>query len=391
MQAVPSDWDNNAHTIWLADQKLDAVQSVFTKINASGPNKPKGLMVQAGFYLYFLKDYSACVGVLSHALALFPNDKDIVPTLVVALSRNRQYDQAKTYAEAYVALYPDNYSVWDSLANIYHKLDLNSEAVVAGTNSLRIKDKAAEPWANNWLLPTESPQAFCKDKKNVISYSLWGNHPRYLNGALRNVLLAPDIYPDWELWFYVDSSVPKRFINLIKRLGAKVIHEADSSTVKEKLCWRFQVCNAEGVGYFLVRDADSVISIRERSAVEAWLQSGQWFHVIRDWWTHTDLILAGLWGGVAGVLPNVSTLLHGYAASAVETPNIDQWFLRDCIWAYVKTSCLEHDRYFKHRNALPLPGYSPVDNFHVGCCEYTQKKAFQAAVLAPWLDQLNET
>jgi hypothetical protein len=52
-----------------------------------------------------------------------------------------------------------------------------------------------------------------------------------------------------------------------------------------------------------VRDADSVLNLRERLAVDDWLASGRWFHIMRDWWSHTDLVLAGMWGGVAGVLP----------------------------------------------------------------------------------------
>ena len=40
-------------------------------------------------------------------------------------------------------------------------------------------------------------------------------------------------------------------------------------------------------------------------AVDEWLTSGRYFHVMRDWFIHTDLIIAGMWGGVGGALPSL--------------------------------------------------------------------------------------
>ena len=33
--------------------------------------------------------------------------------------------------------------------------------------------------------------------KRVISYSLYGTNPLYIEGAVRNVRLLPSIYPGW--------------------------------------------------------------------------------------------------------------------------------------------------------------------------------------------------
>ena len=62
-----------------------------------------------------------------------------------------------------------------------------------------------------------------------------------------------------------------------------------------------------------MRDCDSVISQREVHAVQQWLTSDRWFHVMRKWLSHTDPIRAGLWGGISGVLPDLQTLLSAYA------------------------------------------------------------------------------
>lgn len=388
MQTTPPDWCHRTHALWHKGRRHEAVQAVFAAINASGAKKTKGLMMQAGFYLFLLNDYAAAAQILQHGLELFPKDKDLWRNLVVALSRLGQYEAARQQGEPYVALYPDDAAMWDTLTVVYYRLGLHEQAIMAGTQALALKDTAASACPAAWSLPSGPPRDFCANKQRVISFSLWGEQPRYLYGALRNALLAADIYPGWTLWFYVDSSVPLAFRDLLISLGAKLIMRPATDDIKTKLCWRFAVANAPDVGYFLVRDADSVISIRERKAVDEWLHSGRWFHVIRDWWTHTDLMLAGLWGGVAGVLPALAPMLAQYQANAVETPNIDQWFLRDNIWPYVSTSVLVHDRVFNHGAVQRLPEATPIDDFHVGCCEYSQRRQWQAAWLAPWLAQM---
>jgi hypothetical protein len=138
----------------------------------------------------------------------------------------------------------------------------------------------------------------------------------------------------------------------------------------------------------LVRDADSRINPREAAAVAGWIASGRWFHVMRDWWTHTDLVLAGMWGGVAGVLPPVAPLLDTYRPPHLETPNVDQWFLRDRVWPMLRQSCLVHDRCFDPPGAHRWPTPTPTGTAHVGQCEFTANGPAQAARLADWITRL---
>ena len=41
--------------------------------------------------------------------------------------------------------------------------------------------------------------------KKIISFSLWGDSPFYIDGAYKNIELAKEIYPDWICRFYVAS------------------------------------------------------------------------------------------------------------------------------------------------------------------------------------------
>ncbi len=385
----PIEWDKIAHDLWLNNKKIDAIQAIIKKMNQYGVEKPKTIFEQLTYYLFLINDYKGCCIILEQALAQYPNDIQIMKNLGVSYSRTNEYKKAILYSNKVIDIDPTDYVVFDTLAKSYYKLSNYSMASQSGTNALILKDKK---YTNNNIsgnLTNKLASNFINKKKKVISFSLWGDNKRYLYGALRNLLLSHDIYPDWELWFYIDPSVPKNFIKIIKDLGGIIHLQANNQTLKEKLCWRFKVANSKEVGYFLVRDVDSVISVREFNAVEEWIKSDKLFHIIRDWWTHTDLILAGLWGGVAGILPNIDKMLKNYTPKSMETPNIDQWFLRDCIWSYIRNNCLIHDRCFSHNDSIKLPGIKPIGNIHIGSDEFSQNKKYQEKILTPWLVQYN--
>ena len=382
---VPKSWDSPSHELWVAGEKREAIQSMVDVLNQASTNKNKEYFLQLAYYLFLISDFKSCYTVLEQCLKAYPKDIEVLQNIAVALGKTGQYTEAIAYAKQVVELDPDNFLVWDTLASNYYRIGQYDLSAQAGTTSLTLKDKKYGAPDPNWTVPNSNPQAYAAGKQNVISFALWGDNPRYLYGALRNVLLAPDLYPNWQVWFYVDSSVPQTFRAQLEQLGGKVLLQSDGQSLRQKLCWRFKVANAAGVGYFLVRDIDSVISVRECNAVQQWLDSERWFHIIRDWWTHTDLILAGMWGGVAGALPNLEQLLANYVSGKAETPNIDQWFLRDRVWKYVKQSCFIHDRCFTPTGAVPLPGPCPGGKLHIGCCEHTIRPDFQKTMLAPWI------
>ncbi len=384
---IPASWDATAHQSWSNKDINGALQTIIEKLNAIEGKKPEGLMVQFGYYLFLLNDYKSASDIFRTAHESYPDNNEILLNLSVCLGRSNQHKESIGFLTKFLKSDPLQFVGWDSLASSYYRINEFEKAKKAGTNALRIKDNKFGQADKSWSIPKKSISELTKGKKNVIAFSLWGNQKRYIFGALRNLLLAPDIYPDWELWFYVDESVSPGFLNTIKKLNGKVIIEEKNQSMREKLCWRFQVVNHPDVGRFLVRDADSVFSVREHNAVQEWIASDKHFHVIRDWWTHTDLILAGLWGGISGTLPDINTLLNQYSPNAVSTPNIDQWFLRDCIWRYVKQSCLTHDRCFDFDNPQRFPGKNPDTNIHIGSCEFHQRREFQESILAAWIKE----
>jgi tetratricopeptide (TPR) repeat protein len=386
---VPAGWDKAACGLWEQGRRVEAIQACLAAFNKA-PMKDPRLTLQVAYYLFLINDYRGAATILERQLAATPDHFETLLNLSVCYSRTGRCAESVELSQRALAQQPENYTALDGLASCLYRLGRYDESADAGTRVLELKNRLCDASAaKGWALPAghQKDVAEAPGKRHVISYSLWGDKPTYLRGSLRNLLLGQDIYPGWTLRFNLDASVPAEFIDLIRQLGGEVVMHPASQSQREKLCWRFKVANDPSVGYFLVRDVDSPLNLREAQAVQAWRTSDKWFHVMHDWWTHTDLILAGMWGGVAGVLPDLSQMLMNYQSRTAETPNIDQWFLRDRVWAYVRQSCLNHDRCFTANGAQPFPGPILADDLHIGQDEYAAHGQRQERQLRAWIEK----
>lgn len=391
---APAGWHAVAHAHWLGGRRSDAIQATIGELNRCGTVVPDALVLQLAYYVFLIGDAAGAAGFLERQWAAGAKDPQVLLNLAACLSRAGRAEQAVSRAREYLDRFAEASVIHDILANGLHQFGRDDEARAAGTRSLQLKDAAAPAHAPGWGLPEgHTPQSWAAllGKTSVIGFSLWGAEERYLHGALHNLVVAPDLFPGWTLRFHLDGSVPAGWVRRLERLHADVRMETAGQPLRDRLCWRFAVANDPSVGRFLVRDVDSVLSLRERHAVDDWLASDRWFHAMRDWWTHTDLVLAGMWGGVAGVLPPLAPMLAAYSAGAMETPNVDQWFLRDRVWPYLRTSCRVHDRCFAMPGSHPWPDEPPADGWHVGQNEHAVRAREQRAAIAAWLDRDAET
>lgn len=389
---LPEGWLPDVHAAWQAGQRERAIQLLLADLNAHGAGKPVRQVLQFVYYLFQLGDYAAAARFLDMQNAQTPGDPQMLLNLAVCLSRSGQAEPAVVRARELLTLQPGDAVALDVLATCLHRLGRLGEAAEAGTQALVAKDRAARRLGPlDWQPPAGTPAQWLAarpERVSVLSFSLWGASPRYLRGALDNALAAPRVYPGWQMRVHADDSVPAELLQALRGLGVEVRLQPAGQTLRQKLCWRFQVADDTAVGRFAVRDIDSVVNPRERAAVADWEASDAWFHVMRDWWSHTDLMLAGMWGGVAGVLPRLAPLLAGYRPATMETPNIDQWFLRDVVWAYARASCRVHDRCFAMPGSVPWPQAAPQGDGHVGQDVHAVQRDQQARRLAPWAAQL---
>ena len=264
---------------------------------------------------------------------------------------------------------PGKLNAMDGLARCLAGVEQHDEAVALGQRSLEAKAAAARALPRLWTMPAAPPPPFdaSRPERNVIAYSLWGANPRYLVTAERNARIARDLYPGWTCRFYQDDTVPQASLAALCAAGAECV-AMPRHLAMEGLMWRFLVAGDAGVDRFLVRDADSLLTVQERVAVDDWLASGKRFHLMRDWYSHTDLILAGLWDGTGGILTGIAARIAAYVGVNDRIDRkLDQRFLADIVWPSIHGDCLSHDSYFGCFDARPFPPWGRLPpGHHVG-------------------------
>lgn len=180
--------------------------------------------------------------------------------------------------------------------------------------------------------------------KNVVAYSLWGDHPMYWVGALRNIELANKFYPGFISRFYIDKNSRPDLIDSIKGENVEVVL-VDSKDSFHGMFWRFWASEDPEVDIFLSRDCDSRISEREVSAVNEWLNSDKDFHIMRDHPYHTVPILGGMWGCRNSLLRKIKISKQIENWNRFNQKGADQDFLGQVIYPYVYNKSIEHSEF----------------------------------------------
>lgn len=375
---LPKGWDPAAHAEWEAKRAPKAIALVVARLNAE-PAPPAELALQASYYLFLGNAFAPARQILETAEKYHPDHLPLLLNLAVLCARTNDFAAARTRLERYLALGGTDFGAYDGLAAACHKLGDDDASRDWGRMAIAQKTAVASKLAPPLRLGEPRSEG-----RWLISFSLWGDNPRYLRGAVHNAIRAPQVYPDFRCRFYLDASVPADVACLLAELKAETIIEDGAPDNRHRLTRRFLLADDPSVQRYLVRDCDSLVNAREAAAVKLWIVSGKPFHIMRDWWTHTDPILAGMWGGMGGVLPPLAPLIASYKPRTMETPNWDQWFLRDRIWPSIRAHALVHDRCFHDGDSQPFPGLPPRGNLHVGQDEYAVRRAEQAAELAPF-------
>lgn len=339
-------------------------------IAAGSPDANDALFL--ALMLFGSHEPALAIAVLREALQHFPAHPSLHENLAVCLVTSGQFDGAVTACRQALALGSASPNVHDCLCEALHRLGQTAAGIEAGRTALEAKHRRFGGRAPLACLPSAPPPPFDPDSpaENVISYCLWGNEPRYLVPLQENVRILPHLFPAWSIRVYYDASVDHHFVTDLGRRGVQLrqlILPAGQPGYR-RLLWRFEVIRDPSVQRFLIRDSDAILTVKERVAVDAWLQSDRYFHAMRDWHTHTDLILAGMWGGVGNILPSPTDLFRASTPWRVENNHVDQDVLSDTVWPTIRHSLLIHDSVFTGTlGSVPFPPYGALPaGSHVG-------------------------
>jgi len=136
--------------------------------------------------------------------------------------------------------------------------------------------------------------------QKIIAFSLWGDNEVYTYGAIENAILAKEIYPGWIVKIHYNETVPKQIIDCLETINNVKLIKHDGNQMKaSNTLWRFEELFSDNI--VIVRDADSRLNIREKAAVNEWLESDMDFHIMRDHEHHLVPIMACAFGARNGI------------------------------------------------------------------------------------------
>jgi hypothetical protein len=316
--------------------------------------------------------FDRCLPLLERIARAEPTSENI-GNWAVGLRHLRRYDEAIGILETHQARV-DPILFCDLMCSLHGRAGRFDEAVRHGDRALALKDAAAP------AVPPRTPRiaAFDPDapRRNVISFSVWGAEPRYLNGAIANAIVIRHLYPGWTARFYTDGNTPAGFLDALRSHGAEVLVIPSRPAPSHGLFWRFLVEDDPGVDIYLVRDCDSVVNAKERWAVADWLSRGTAFHVMRDHPTHSELILAGMWGAHRGNLGGMGGKVDAWLREAKlvgNFHNVDQHFTRRRLWPLIRGQVTVHDSWFGFGDPLRYdPGFALPSTMHIGQNEWAR-------------------
>lgn len=290
-----------------------------------------------------------------------PNNSVYLDGIVYSAIMSANWDKAIQYGTLGLEN-PKNYlNCLDGLSHAYHAKGEKQKCKEYGSKAIYYRHNQVLKDIELPKLPHIKP----RPGKKIISFSLFGgNNPKYIESAVLNTELVGRIYPGWTCRFYIDESIPQNVIKRLSDNGAEIYTCAKGLYHIPKTMWRFLPLADPTVSVAIFRDADSVISPREAAAVNEWLASGKYFHTLRDNGSQTDLVLAGMWGAICGVLPNIIELMNDFVSKGnLDKRFADQHFLKLYLWKYIVQSLYATDSVFDFLDSHPFPIAETAENF----------------------------
>tara|TARA_S200002703_G_scaffold107023_1_gene92963 strand:+ start:909 stop:1673 length:765 start_codon:yes stop_codon:yes gene_type:complete len=191
-----------------------------------------------------------------------------------------------------------------------------------------------------------------KRMKKLITFSLWGDDPKYRTGALRNIELAPKFYPGWTLRFYVakddcgkcNSGMAHEFTRwnyqdeFVETDTQVELVLVDEPADWRGMFWRFRPASEDDVDVFISRDCDSRLSNREAAAVQEWLDGPKLVHSMGDHPYHfnpSQALMGGMFGMKRHAFPQMAKLIDEFCQQYPDAWQCDQDFLKQHVFPLV--------------------------------------------------------
>lgn len=173
----------------------------------------------------------------------------------------------------------------------------------------------------------------------LISMSVYGKHPMYYNGAIKNAQLLKQIYPGWILRIYCSPEIDWK---TLQKLGCQII-QMGMSLEHSGMFWRFLPAWENDVDVVIFRDSDSRLNVKEAVAVNEWLNTNLKAHCMHDHEHHKCYpIFGGMWGVKKNTISKkvYSKLLNELKKKQKRVADMN--FITKNIWPELANSILRH-------------------------------------------------
>lgn len=193
---------------------------------------------------------------------------------------------------------------------------------------------------------------------------------------MANVRAASRFYPEWKLIVYCDRINHEKLTQEDLGPSVECILQKDESRGVEGMSWRLLAVLREDADVVIFRDADSIFTSRETTAVSEWLASRKDTHIIRDHPYHRSPVMGGLFGVRGRARELLAELVRARMASHRLTEyGDDQVFLSKDLYPRVRKTAMVHTncvRFFPEFTR-PLPPDQPGDHF-IGAYAFLTEK-----------------
>lgn len=342
--------------------------------------RPRDLEASKALFLqhYRSGEFDKALAVTRMLISEGVRHPNVYADAAVAAIRLERWAEAIKYATLALPHDPRNLACLDALSHAHGALRDWPRCAKAGHRALSLRAEMVAASEKIALPCAPCPPSADKD---VIAFSLFGGNSKYCETAVLNCMEQPALYPGWSCRFYIDETVPAEIVARLQEHGAEVIVVPATIRRWPGPMWRFAAYDAPDVRRVIFRDADSVISQREAGAVRDWIDSKRAFHAMRDIGSHTELLLAGLWGVVKGALPPMAQMIDAFLAEPVGDAHFaDQYFLRRHVWPFARADILQHDSLFGFMEGKAFPEGPHRDDFHVGYTESSPLLTFSSTL-----------
>lgn len=190
----------------------------------------------------------------------------------------------------------------------------------------------------------------------LITFSLWGNDPKYCVGAIRNAELASKVYPGWTCRFYIpkmnfggkkewSTDCFSSSVVMLQAMDNVEVVVVDEPPDWRGMFWRFRPASEDDVDVFISRDCDSRLGEREAMAVQEWLDGPKLVHSIGDHPYHfnpSHALMGGMFGMKKHACPQMNELIKQFCSQYPDAWQCDQDFLKDHVWPIVYCKVMAH-------------------------------------------------